>query len=115
MTFYPGLQIEATKEPLGFFYGQGVFGPKEEVRRLEDIRHSLEDKNCEGPEELYAIVMDIGNEEDRISMKNRNLLFGAVTYAAGVIGQEPVRSQGHIHAISRSCGASTPEVYEIWE
>lgn len=115
MTFYPGLQIEATKEPLGFFYGQGVFGPKEEVRRLEDIRHSLEDKNCDGPEELYAIVMDIGNEEDRISMKNRNLLFGAVTYAAGVIGQEPVRSQGHIHAISRSCGASTPEVYEIWE
>ena len=87
----------------------------EEVRRLEDIRHSLEDKNCDGPEELYAIVMDIGNEEDRISMKNRNLLFGAVTYAAGVIGQEPVRSQGHIHAISRSCGASTPEVYEIWE
>ena len=44
MTFYPGLQIEATKEPLGFSYGQGVFGPKEEVRRLEDIRHSLEDK-----------------------------------------------------------------------
>ena len=71
MTFYPGLQIEATKEPLGFFYGQGVFGPKEEVRRLEDIRHSLEDKNCDGPEELYAIVMDIGNEEDLCSRGHR--------------------------------------------
>ena len=44
----------------------------------------------------------------------RDLLYGAVTYSKGLLGTEPVRSQGHIHAVSPSCGASTCEVYEIW-
>jgi glucose-6-phosphate isomerase len=44
----------------------------------------------------------------------RNLLFGEVTNAAGRLGEEPVRSQGHIHARSPSCGRSTAELYEIW-
>jgi glucose-6-phosphate isomerase, archaeal len=42
------------------------------------------------------------------------LLYGAVTYAAGRLGNEPVRSQGHIHKVSPRSGWSTPEVYEIW-
>lgn len=115
MEFYPGFAIDATKEPLGFQYGAHVFGPNVEVRRLEDIRGSLADKNCDGPEELYAIAMDVGEDCERDEIVRRNLLFGVVTYAAGTMGREPVRSQGHIHAVSPSCGASTPEVYEIWE
>ena len=62
-----------------------------------------------------ALVMDVGLNTDREEIVKRNLLFGAVTYATGTIGQEPVRSQGHIHAVSASCGSSTPEVNEIWE
>ncbi|MCI8837112.1 MAG: glucose-6-phosphate isomerase [Hungatella sp.] len=115
MGFYPGLEIKSTRDPIGFVYGEHTFGPKAEVRRLADIRNSLEDRGCEGPEELYAIVMDVGETEDRSHMEKRNLLFGAVTYSAGVMGREPVRSQGHIHSVSLSCGWSTPEVYEIWE
>lgn len=42
------------------------------------------------------------------------LLYGAVTYAAGRLGDEPVRSQGHIHTISPHSGWSTTEAYEIW-
>ena len=57
--------------------------------------------------------VDVGREEDRSAMLERGLLYGAVTYASGRLGQEPVRSQGHIHAVS-ACGMSTPEVYEIW-
>ena len=37
-----------------------------------------------------------------------------MTYSAGKLGQEPVRSQGHIHKISPYSGWSTPEIYEIW-
>ncbi|MDD4797283.1 MAG: glucose-6-phosphate isomerase family protein, partial [Eubacteriales bacterium] len=40
--------------------------------------------------------------------------YGAVTYARGRLGDEPIRSQGHIHWQSPHCGCSTPEVYEIW-
>lgn len=35
-------------------------------------------------------------------------------FGDGIVGEEPVRSQGHIHVISPSCNASTCEVYEIW-
>ena len=99
---------------MGFAYGPGVFGPEVEVRRLDAIRKSLRDPGCCGPDPVYAIAMDVGRREDLPAMLARNLLYGAVTYASGRLGQEPVRSQGHIHAVSASCGWSTPEVYEIW-
>ena len=112
MAFAPGFEIAPTKNPIGFVYGEDVFGPEVEIRRLDDIRESLSDPNAQGPDELYAIAMDVGDKADREEIAKRNLLFGVVTYAAGMIGREPVRSQGHKHAISASCGASTPEVYE---
>ncbi len=112
--FDPGFDIRPTYEPLGFEYGEGVFGPKPELRTLEAIRPSLKDPACDGPEVLYAIAMDTGRAADRTAMVDRNLLFGAVTYARGRLGREPVRSQGHVHAVSASCGMSTCELYEIW-
>jgi len=43
-------------------------------------------------------------------LKKLHLLYGAVTYAAGRLGNEPIRSQGHIHKASPLSGWSTPEV-----
>ncbi len=43
MAFYPGFDLKATKEPFGFQYGEDVFGPEPEIRRLDDIRASLAD------------------------------------------------------------------------
>lgn len=91
-----------------------MFGPTCELRRLDAIRASLLNPSCDGPDPVYAIAMDVGTEECRQDLLARNLLFGVVTYAAGRLRDEPVRSQGHIHAVSASCGRSTPELYEIW-
>lgn len=113
-SFYPGIDIEATIDPLGFKYGNGVFGPKVENRLLDDIRPSLSDKNVEGPEIVYSIAMDVGKNEHKETLEKLHLLFGVVTYAAGKLGKEPIRSQGHIHKISQLSQWSTPEVYEIW-
>lgn len=115
MEFYPGFEIEADEEKMDFRYGEDVFGPEPERRTLEAVRSSLRDPDADGPTVLYSIVMDVGKKKDRANMLERNLLFGAVTYAKGCVGNEPVRSQGHIHAISPSCQASTCEVYEIWD
>lgn len=115
MKFYPGFEIGFNRRAHEFEYGEGVFGPQTEIRRLDDIRASLENPGSSGPSILYCIAMDIGNELDRKAMLTRNLLFGAVWYAEGTIGEEPVRSQGHVHAISPSCNSSTCEVYEIWD
>jgi glucose-6-phosphate isomerase len=59
--------------------------------------------------------MDVGHVGDREELERRMLLFGAVMYAGGRLGDEPVRSQGHVHAISPHCGWSTPELFEIWD
>jgi glucose-6-phosphate isomerase len=114
MSFDYGLNIAPTTHPLGWTIGAGCFGPRAELRRLDDIRSALRDPNCSGPDVVYAICMDVGREEDRDDLINRHLLFGVVTYAAGTLGDEPVRSQGHVHKPSPRNGWLTPEVYEIW-
>lgn len=115
MKFNPGFNIKPITNPMGFKYGTNVFGPIVENRTLDSIRKSLQDPLCSGPETVYAIAMDVGKAEHRDKLKERHLLYGAVTYAAGKLGNEPVRSQGHIHKKSGYAnGWSTPEVYEIW-
>ncbi len=115
MTFDPGIGVIPTREPLGFRYEPDVFGPQPELRPLDAIRRSLRNPECAGPDPVYAIVMDIGRKEIRSQLEEKMLLFGAVTYSAGRLGDEPVRSQGHVHKISKHSGWSPPEVYEIWE
>lgn len=109
-----GLDVIVDPQSLGFRYGRGTFGPAPEMRRLDAVRASLRDPACNGPDPIYSIVMDVGCEEHRAELVRRNLLFGVVAFAAGRLGQEPVRSQGHIHAIARHSGWSPPELFEIW-
>jgi glucose-6-phosphate isomerase, archaeal len=114
MKFYPGFNIEPIVNPMGFSYGADVFGPKVENRRLDAIRKSLLNPDCQGPEIVYSIAMDVGKKQHLEVLNKLHLLFGVVTYAAGMLGKEPVRSQGHVHKVSPLSGWSTPEVYEIW-
>ncbi len=114
--FDPGFQIRFDSPSFGFGYGADVFGPSSaELRHLDDIRTSLKDPQCSGPDPLYAIAMDVGRKTDAPELRRRMLLYGVVAYAKGRMGVEPVRSQGHVHAIAPHCGWSTPELVEIWE
>jgi glucose-6-phosphate isomerase, archaeal len=115
MKFDPGIGIVPVREPLGFHYAPGVFGPQPERRSLDAIRPSLRNPSCAGPDPVYAIAMDVGRDEIRSKLEQRMLLFGVVTYASGKLGEEPVRSQGHVHRVSAHSGWRPPEVYEIWE
>lgn len=113
--FDPGLDIRLRATSLTLEYGKGVFGPAMEMRRLEAIRRSLRDPHCSGPDPVYGIAMDIGEIADASELRERFLLFGAVVYSSGCLGEEPVRSQGHVHAVAPHCGWSTPELFEIWQ
>ncbi|MGA3199664.1 MAG: glucose-6-phosphate isomerase family protein [Halobacteriota archaeon] len=115
LRFDSGLQIRFDTSRMDFGYGEGVFGPSPEYRRLDAIRGSLRDPNCSGPDPVYAIAMDVGRVGDLEELKSRMLLFGIVMYASGRLGDEPVRSQGHVHAISPHSGWRAPELFEIWE
>jgi glucose-6-phosphate isomerase len=114
MSFDPGFTIQPVTDPLGFIYGDDCFGPVVENRKLNDIRKSLRKPDCAGPEVVYSIAMDVGKIKDKPILQKMMLLYGVVTYAAGKLGDEPVRSQGHIHKKSVHSGWSPPEVYEIW-
>jgi glucose-6-phosphate isomerase len=113
--FDPKLGVRSHLADLSFSYDEGVFGPQPELRRLDQIRGSLRDPTCDGPDPVYSIVMDVGRREHTDELARRMLLFGVVVYVAGQLGEEPVRSQGHIHAVAPHCGWSTPELFEIWE
>lgn len=113
--FNSGLQVQLRENDLSFEYGPGVVGPQAEMRRLKDIRPSLRDPECSGPDPVYGIAMDVAQSEDLEELRRRYLLFGVVAYASGRLGDEPVRSQGHIHAAAPHSGWSTPELFEIWE
>jgi glucose-6-phosphate isomerase len=115
LAFDPGLAIRWNDGAAAFEYGDGAFGPLPEHRRLDAIRPSLRDPNCPGPDPVYSIAMDVGRLADAMELHRRMLLFGVVTYYAGRLGQEPVRSQGHAHSISPHSGWSAPELFEIWE
>jgi glucose-6-phosphate isomerase len=110
-----GLNLSVDAATMEFQYGAGVRGPEPEFRTLDAIRPSLLDPNCSGPSPVYSIAMDVRREEDQDDLKARYLLFGVVAYAAGLMGKEPVRSQGHVHAIAPHSGWSPPELFEIWE
>lgn len=111
----PALSISLAADELRFTYGHGTSGPETELRRLDAIRASLLDQQCTGPDPVYGIVMDVARNEDFPALQQRMLLFGVVAYAAGRLGQEPVRSQGHVHAIAPHSGWSPPEIFEVWE
>lgn len=112
--FNSGIDVTIKKE-MDMIYGKDVFGPIPEKRRLDDIRKSLKDPHTIGPETVYSIAMDVGKEGQRIELEERMLLFGIVTFAAGSLGHEPIKSQGHVHKVSKHSGWSPPELYQIWE
>ena len=114
MEYSPGFNICPTYNPMGFEYGVDCFGPSVENRRLENIRGSLANPQCSGPDVVYSIAMDVGKRIHKETLEKLHILFGAVVYATGRLGREPIRSQGHIHKVSPKSGWSTPEVYEIW-
>ncbi len=114
MKFDPGFDISVTSQPLGFKFGESAFGPQPELRSLAALRPALRDPQADGPDPVYAIVMDVGKRAHRHELEYRMLLFGAVTYAQGRLGDEVVRSQGHVHKISLHSGWAPPEIYEIW-
>ena len=71
MEFDLGLNIIPKTNPLNFEYGDDCFGPEVENRKLDDIRKSLMDFDCDGPETVYAIVMDVGKKKHFNKLKEQ--------------------------------------------
>ena len=75
MDFDPGFDIHSTREPFGFKLGLDCFEHGIEYRKLDSIRKSLRDPHCSGPENVYAIMMDVGRKEDFPEIMKRMLKY----------------------------------------
>src|SRR5947199_2676937 len=90
-----GLDLHLDEQHLALDFGPGIVHPPGTKRMLDDVRAMLADPQATGPERLYTIYMDIYRAEDGPALQEQGLLYGAVVYNHGAIGQERLRSQGH--------------------
>ena len=109
-----GLDLELDEARLALAFGPEVAHPDGERRSLEQVRSMLEDPKARGPEHLYTIYMDIYRRQDQAELHRQGLLYGAVVYNHGSVGQERLRSQGHIHSPKPGIGLRYSEIYEFW-
>lgn len=114
LTHVSGLDLRLNEERLALDFGPQLIHPAGEIRRLDQVRASLEDPQATGPDHLYTIYMDIARQQDLPALEAQGLLYGAVVYNAGTIGQERLRSQGHIHSEKPDTGLRYSEIYEFW-
>jgi glucose-6-phosphate isomerase, archaeal len=109
-----GLPVVLDPDALTLDFGAGITTEPLDQRRIDDIRQMLPDPEATGPDPLYSIYMDVRVPTLAAVLQARGLSYGAVVDSPGRIGNEYVRSQGHIH--SSPPGTTTPylEIYEFW-
>jgi glucose-6-phosphate isomerase, archaeal len=109
-----GLDLALDGEALALRFGRDVIHPEGELRHLDDVRATLADPEASGPENLYTIYMDVCRAEDHPALIHQSLVYGAVVYNHGRLGQERLRSQGHRHSRRPGTELRFSEVYEFW-
>jgi len=114
LTSLAGFEVSLDEKKLTLEFGSNVIHPAGEVRRLNQVRSMLENPYAQGPDHLYTIYMDIAQRDDIAALKEQGLLYGAVVYNSGTIGQERLRSQGHIHSEKQGTDLRYSEMYEFW-
>ena len=86
MKLNTGMNLSVDLDKMEFIYDVATTGPLTEKRRLDDIRASLSDPNAEGPSIVYAVAMDVAKKKHMQDLIDRNLLYGAMIFEKGVIG-----------------------------
>lgn len=110
---YAGFAVQLNPRELSLRFGPEIVTAPERIRRLADVRPVLRDPDASGPDHLYSIYMDIQVPGVAESLRAHGLGYGAVVYNHGSLGEEALRSQGHVHSLSPS-GAGYSELYEFW-
>ncbi|MDH3730611.1 MAG: hypothetical protein OES13_05765 [Acidimicrobiia bacterium] len=108
-----GLPMRLESRDLSLTFGEGLNQPEREIRRLEDIRPMLWQPDASGPEHLYSVYMGIGRAEDDSAIRSQGLVYGSMIFSPGLVGDEPIRSQGHLHAFAPG-GLRYSEVFQFW-
>lgn len=108
-----GLPIKFDKTNYSLTFGEGITKVSPGVRKFEEIKIVLLDKNATGPEILYYMYRDVHREIDGKLLKEKNLRYDITVIPPATLGKEPVKTSGHYHPNVPNSEISYPEVYEI--
>jgi len=111
---HAGFTVQLEPRSLTLAFGEGVTAEPAVVRRLDDVRALLRDPLATGPDHLYTIYMGIRVPGRAEALSSLGLGYGAVVYNHGALGEEALRSQGHVHSVPAGTGVAFSEIYEFW-
>jgi glucose-6-phosphate isomerase len=114
LTSRAGFAVSLDPETLSLAFGPGITTAPVVVRSLDEVRPLLRDPQAAGPEHLYTIYMDIRVPGISDALRAQGLGYGAVVYNHGALGEEALRSQGHVHSTAPVTGLAYSELYEFW-
>jgi glucose-6-phosphate isomerase len=111
---FAGFPVAMDEASLSLEFGSGITTAPVVVRRLDEVRPLLRDPGASGPGHLYTIYMDIRVSGLDAVLREHGLGYGAVVYNHGALGEEALRSQGHVHSVAPDTGVAYSELYEFW-
>lgn len=109
-----GFGVRLDPERLALEFASGITTAPVQRRRLDEVRALLREPDCDGPDHLYTIYMDIRVPGVSEALRAHGLGYGAVVYNHGALGREALRSQGHVHSVAPQTGVAYSELYEFW-
>lgn len=111
---HAGFGVELDPQALTLRFGPGITTAPAVTRRLDEVRALLRDPRASGPDRLYTIYMDVQVPGRAQALGEHGLGYGAVVYNHGTLGEEALRSQGHVHSAPAATGVAYSEIYEFW-
>jgi glucose-6-phosphate isomerase len=108
-----GLPIFFDEEKYSLNFGEELTQVSVSVRKFEEIKPVLLDKNAKGPEILYYMYRDVHRKVDEKLLREKNLRYDITIIPPANLGKEPVKTSGHYHPNIEGENISYPEVYEV--
>lgn len=108
-----GLPIKFDENNYSLIFGDELTEVPPAVRKFEEIKVVLLDKNAKGPEILYYMYRDVHRKTDKDLLREKKLRYDITVIPPAKIGKEPVKTSGHYHPQIPGSNLSYPEVYEV--
>ncbi len=112
LTSLIGLDIKM-KENGELIYGDGLKSEPVSIRTPDKARTYFMDPKAKADENLYYMYRNTALNKDRDKIKSAGFRFDVTVIPPGHIGDEYIKTIGHIHPLKSGSSSRFPEIYEI--
>lgn len=108
-----GLPVQLDDVNYSLIMDESLVENTPDIRKLEDLRPVLYEKEIQEPKELYSLFNDVGRPAARRFLHEHGLRYDLAIMPPLKMGAEYIKTIGHYHAISPGNNIPFAEVYEI--